>query len=217
MGAGIDPGANDRAKLLLCARRRTPACARMPCPADEMVFSHMVSNGSKRPIAIPFAVLDLRANLTQRSSLPTHRCGCERPMWIARDAGDSRRASFDIGGAMAGRAGKPRHAMPFAREHGRLVRTHRISLGRAASRRMAIHASRAGDDLPCLIEQGDRARRGIGNAIEAGRVAQFRWGLALRRAGFGPSARGNRTDEDCPSRHKQQRCGIWATHPDHAR
>src|SRR5262245_28964652 len=94
----LDPGLDEQAELLLRTRRRRAISARTPRPADQRILAHVMDQVLHRLVAVPPAVLDLRADLADRLSLPRHLERRQVPVRIAGHA-----AGIEVRLAVAGR------------------------------------------------------------------------------------------------------------------
>src|SRR5712675_3402275 len=80
--AGVRPGLDQLAELLLGARRRRASRARGPAPPDKLVVRHVLDQRRHVLAAVAVLVLDLHADLAERLALPGHLGGRERPFRI---------------------------------------------------------------------------------------------------------------------------------------
>src|SRR5690348_2772117 len=97
--AALRPCFDERARLLLRARHRRTAEARLPRPADQRVLADVVDQLFDFAAAIAGRVLDLGADLGERLAFPTHLPWREVPFRVARYA-----ARLEIGVAVTGLA-----------------------------------------------------------------------------------------------------------------
>src|SRR5258708_79209 len=137
-GAGGGPRFHELAKLGLCSRRGRAPSTRRPRPADQAVLGNMMDQRHEITAAISGAILDLGADLSQRSVLPGHRGRREMPIPMARNV-----AGVEVASVVTGRARHPRCAVSVsAANNKRLVRAHPIGLRRVLTHRMAGHSAR---------------------------------------------------------------------------
>src|SRR5215213_8547135 len=82
----VDPGLDQLPEHLLVARRRLPALAGVPAPADQAVVGHVLVEGGEILAAVARRVLDLGADRAERLALPRHLKGRELPLRVTRHA-----------------------------------------------------------------------------------------------------------------------------------
>src|SRR5436190_265003 len=111
----------------------------MPTPANELVVRHVLDDLLHSLAAVALRVLDLLADLSERSADPCHLDRRQYPLGIARNA-----PWIEVARAVArhathaGCAHAPRTAL-----HGRLVHVHVLSLPRRIVGGMTIETTRA--------------------------------------------------------------------------
>ena len=169
--AGVGPGLQQRAELLVGARRRRPARPRVPAPLHQAVLRHVLEDRGDVAAAVASRVLELRcrsgrATCPPRPSTPAPASQCGSP---GTRAGSKLAPPWQVLQAM------PRRAVAIlAAHHQRLVRSHLVALARPLADGMAVHAARMLQNLAGLLEQGNRARLRVGDAGEARDRPQLR-------------------------------------------
>src|SRR5580704_1458549 len=163
-GAGGGPRFHELAKLGLCSGCGRAPSTRRPRPADQAVRRNMMDQRKEITAAIAGAILDLGADLRQRSALPGHRRRREMPVRMAGNV-----AGVEIASMVTGRARHSGGTMSVsAANNNRLVRAHPIGLRWALGRRMAVHAARMLEHFAGFCEQRDRACAAVRDLVEAG-------------------------------------------------
>src|SRR5205085_10543000 len=90
--AVVRPGLDQRAELFLRPWRRHAYRPRVPAVGDELVLRHVVHDLLQRLAAVSLRVLDLLADLTERTADPRHLDRRQHPLRIAGHAIEVRRA-----------------------------------------------------------------------------------------------------------------------------
>src|SRR5205814_398718 len=130
-----------------------------PTPAHQRVVRHVLVDRGERLAAVAPRVLDLLADLTERSGLPRHRLRRDMPRRVSRNA-----RGLVVRILMAARAAQADGALVVgAADHQRRMRMAVVALRRALADRMAIQTARMLENAAGLDEQRPRAFGPIGD------------------------------------------------------
>src|SRR5579872_3670256 len=162
-GSGARPRGDQRTRDLLGPGRRLTAEAGCPGPADQRVGADVVDEVVQRTSAVALAILDLRADLTERLALPRHLARRDVPLRVAGHA-----ARLEVGALVADRTTHGNGSKPVrAALDRRLVQSGGIALARRIARRMAVGATRVSQHLAELGEHRHRASRRVADRRKA--------------------------------------------------
>jgi hypothetical protein len=128
----IDPRLDQLTKQRLIAGSGFASRARLPSPSYEVIVCEMFVEQRQIAPAVPIAIFELLANLSDRLALPRHLDGRHHPARMARNA--LIRRPLMQGEVAVGMAGNARHIA----QHERLVGMNVIGLGRPITSWMAI-------------------------------------------------------------------------------
>src|SRR5262245_10790741 len=152
MRSCFDPVFYEFSEFSLRARCRRAAGSRVPSPADQMISGHVHHKLIERHPAVPFGVLNLRADVGERFSEPCQFDRRHLPSGISGRA-------LKIGRSMTRGAAHTDGAMIIGpARNRRLVQMTIIPLMRAVTRWVTIGAARIQNDLSGLFEERNRSR-----------------------------------------------------------
>jgi hypothetical protein len=180
---GFHPSFDERARLLLRARRGLASKSWRPGPTDQMIFADMLDERIERTVSVTRRILDLGANLAERLALPCHFTRGEVPDRVAGYTG-----GLEVRLLVADRTTHGWQAMTVRTALDRwLVEPGHVALARTVTGGMAVQTTRVRKHLAKFREYRRRPGRRIAYRGEAlGRREAGRWlGNGVRRRGAG--------------------------------